>query len=216
MKSNPPASTQRVEGAGAELAHLRLDGVHRLRREHARQQAAVQVVDRRVFHEDQAGRDVEAGHDRLERRSLARAVGVPVDEGLLDVVVAAQRVEVELLVAVERRLVAHPLPERVRILVDLVVERVVVDVAVVRDRHGTPSFLDQVAITVVRTTQRNAGMISSATHCNFSRYSVSDRVGGGGTEVHVTPISWSCPMASIVACFPWSSGARPRSSSSGR
>ena len=25
-----------------------------------------------------------------------------------------------------------------------------------------------------------------------SRYSVNERVGGGGTEVHVTPMSWSC------------------------
>ena len=34
----------------------------------------------RVLHQDQARRDVEAGHDRLERRSLPRPVGVPVDE----------------------------------------------------------------------------------------------------------------------------------------
>ena len=97
------------------------------------------IVDRRVLHEDQAGGHVDAGHDHLERRSLARAVGVPVDEALLDVVVAGQRVEVVLLVAVERCLVAHPPPERVRVVVDLDVERVVVDVALVRDRHGVGS-----------------------------------------------------------------------------
>ena len=95
--------------------------------------------DRRVLHEDRARRHLDAGQDHLERRALARAERVPVDEGLLDVVVAGQRVEVVLLVPVQRRLVAHPLPERVRVFVDLDVERVVVDVALVRDRHGERS-----------------------------------------------------------------------------
>ena len=64
--------------------------------------------------------------------------------------------------------------------------------------------------------QRNAGMISSAAHCRCSRYSVSERVSGGGSDVHVTPMSASSPIASIVAWLPWGTGARPRSSSSGR
>jgi hypothetical protein len=41
---------------------------------------------------------------------------------------------------------------------------------------------------------------------------VSERVGGGGIDVHVTPISCSSAMASIVACFPRRTGARPRES----
>ena len=49
-------------------------------------------------------------------------------EAALDVVEAAQRVEVVALVVVERLLVAEPLPDRVRVRVDLEVVRVVVDV----------------------------------------------------------------------------------------
>ena len=45
-----------------------------------------------------------------------------------DVVVAAERVEVELLVSVERRLVAQAFPHRLRVDVDVVVVRVVVEV----------------------------------------------------------------------------------------
>ena len=82
---------------------------------------------RRVLHEDVAGRQLDAGHDEVERRALAGPVRVPVLHGPLDVVEAAQRPEVVLLVAVERRLVPHPLPDRVRVLVDLDVERVVVE-----------------------------------------------------------------------------------------
>ena len=53
-------------------------------------------------------------------------VGVTVDQPALDVVVAAERVEVVLLVVVERRLVAEPAEHRVRVGVDLDVVRVVV------------------------------------------------------------------------------------------
>ena len=60
MKSKPPGADERVEAAGAELADLRLDGVHLLRREHPRQQAAVHVVDGRVLEEDHAGRDARS------------------------------------------------------------------------------------------------------------------------------------------------------------
>ena len=44
MKSKPPRADERVEAAGAELAHLRLDGVHLLRGEHPGEQPAVEVV----------------------------------------------------------------------------------------------------------------------------------------------------------------------------
>ena len=48
-------------------------------------------------------------------------------EPLLDVVEPAEREEVVLLVVVERRLLAEPPPDGVRVLVDLDVERVVVE-----------------------------------------------------------------------------------------
>ena len=126
---------ERIERAGAELADLGLDGVHLLGREHARQQAAMDVVDRRVLEEDQPGRQLDVGANDLEDRPAARPVGLPVDQGAVDVGEAAQRVEVVLLVVVERRLVAQLLPDRVRIRVDLEVVRVVVDGAAA-DRHG--------------------------------------------------------------------------------
>ena len=129
-----------VEGAVAELAHLGFDRQHGFRREHTRHQAAVDVVRRRVLHQDRTGRHLDAGQDHLERRALPGTEGVPVDERLLDVVEATQREERVLLVAVERCLVAHPLPDRVRVDVDLDVERVVVELVVARDRHGTSSF----------------------------------------------------------------------------
>ena len=85
------------------------------------------------------GRDLDVGPDDLEDRALARPVRVPVDERALDVVEAAQREEVVLLVVVERRFLAQPAPERVRIGVDVDVVRVVVEPAVVRRRHGDGS-----------------------------------------------------------------------------
>ena len=50
---------ERVEAAGAELADLRLERVHLPRGEHPRQQAAVEVVGRRVLEEDHARRDLD-------------------------------------------------------------------------------------------------------------------------------------------------------------
>ena len=60
---------------------------------------------------------------------MARPERVGVEQAVEDVVVPAQRVEVVLLVEVDGRLVAEPLPDRIRIGVDRVVPRVVVDVS---------------------------------------------------------------------------------------
>ena len=56
----------------------------------------------------------------------------------LDVVVAADRVEVVLLVVVERRLVPQPAEHRVRVGVDLDVVRVVLQLLVQHRAHGVP------------------------------------------------------------------------------
>ena len=82
--------------------------------------------------EDAARRDLDARLDDLEHRALARDIGAPVDGAAFDVVESTDRVEVVLRVVVERRLVAHPLPHRVRIDVDREVVGVVGDVAHVR------------------------------------------------------------------------------------
>ena len=69
------------------------------------------------------------GEDHLERRTPAGAIRVPVDESGFDVVEATQREEAVLVVVVEGSLVTHPAPQRMRVVVDLDVERVVVEVA---------------------------------------------------------------------------------------
>ena len=69
----------------------------------------------------------QVGADQFEHRSLAGDEGLPVARAGFDVLEAADRKEVEPFVAVQRHLVAHPLPDRVRIVVDLEVVRVVVD-----------------------------------------------------------------------------------------
>ena len=85
-KSKRAAADQRIEAPGAELADLRLQRVHLLRREHPRQQAAVDRVDRRVLEDDDARRHLDVGLDQLEDRAPSRDVGLPVDEAALDVV----------------------------------------------------------------------------------------------------------------------------------
>ena len=122
----PALADERVERAGGVGAHLGLDGGQPPRREHAAEQAAVQVVVRRVLEDEHARRHLDLRLDDLEHRALGGAVGLPLVEALLDVLVAAERVELVLLVEVERRLVAQPLPDRIRIGVDFEVVRVVV------------------------------------------------------------------------------------------
>ena len=98
------------------------------------------------------GRDLHAALDELEDRALGRAVGPPVDQGPLDVVEAAQRVEVVALVVVERRSSRSRLQHRVRVGVDLEVVRVVVQVGTgrghvgaLRPERGTDVTLEQEA-----------------------------------------------------------------------
>ena len=132
----PFGVAQRVERVRAELAHLRLDRQHPFRREHARQQRAVQVVDRGILEQDVAGPQLDVGADQLEDRAPAGPKGVPVAERILDVVETAHCEEVVLLVVVERLLLAHPPPDRVGVDVDVEVVRVVVQVAVGRECHS--------------------------------------------------------------------------------
>ena len=105
-----------------------LDGRHSPGREDAAQEPSVQVVIWGVLEDEHAGGQLDVRLDDLEDRPLGRAIGRPVEETAFDVVVAAEGEEVVLLVVVEGRLVAHPLPDRVRIGVDVEVIGVVVDI----------------------------------------------------------------------------------------
>ena len=68
------------------------------------------------------------GLDDLEHRSLGGAVGLPFEQAALDVVEAAEGIELVLLVEVQRRFLAQALPRQIGISVDLEVVGVVVNV----------------------------------------------------------------------------------------
>ena len=115
-----------VQRARRVVPDLRLDGRHALGGEDAAHDPAVQVVVRRVLEDEHARRHLDLRLDHLEHRALGRAVGLPLDQAALHVVVAADRVELVLLVEVEGGLVPEPLPDRVGVGVDVEVVGVVV------------------------------------------------------------------------------------------
>ena len=79
-RSRPvPTSGSRL--VGAELADLRLERGDLPRREHPRQQAAVDGVGRRVLEDDDARRHLDAGLDQLEDPAAAGDERVAVDAG---------------------------------------------------------------------------------------------------------------------------------------
>ena len=65
-KSNRSAPDERIETVDAELPDLGLERDHLLRREHARQQPAVDRVRRRVLEDEDAGRHLDVRLDHLE------------------------------------------------------------------------------------------------------------------------------------------------------
>ena len=105
-KSMCPDADQRIQRLRAEVADLRLERRDLARGEHPGQQLAMNVVDRRVLHDEQAGRDVEVGLDQLEDDAARRTECAVVDEPLVDIGEPAQRVEIVLGVVVQRRLFA--------------------------------------------------------------------------------------------------------------
>src|SRR6478672_9252041 len=98
---------------------------------------------------------------------------------MLDVVEAAQREEVELLVVVERLLLAKPSPDRIRIGVDVEVVRVVVQLAVVRDCHATTPLTLRSTI-VSQSSPRSPRMASP---CSLNS---GARRGGAGSSPNCT------------------------------
>ena len=118
-----------VEELPAELADAPLEVGDRTRGEGAGHQLAQPSVRRRVLHDHHLDVLVGLRRDHLEDDAVARPERVGVDQPVEHVVVPAQRVEVVLLVEVDGRLVTEPTPDRIRIGVDRVVPRVVVDVS---------------------------------------------------------------------------------------
>ncbi len=88
------------------------------------------------------GWHLDVGLDQLEDPAPSGDERVAVDRRALDVLVAAERVEVVRLVVVERRLLAEPAKRRVRIGVDADVVRVVVHVAQVRGGQSRLPWLN--------------------------------------------------------------------------
>ena len=79
---------------------------------------------RRVEGDHHRRRLEHLGVQALEDDAFRRAVGLPVEERREHVTEAGQGPELELLVAVERVVVAEPAVDRIRILVELVREGV--------------------------------------------------------------------------------------------
>src|ERR1700738_467189 len=99
-------------------------------------------MKRRVLEQDDTGWNLEAAHDDVHRRPAPRTVCLKVRKLSRDVLVAAQRVEVELLVVVEWSIVAQPLPDRVRVVVDVEIKRIVVQVNGIRVGHCPVLLVD--------------------------------------------------------------------------
>ncbi len=132
-------ANQRIECPCAVLSRQRLDRFHAPRGEHTRQQSPVQIMQRRVLPQDDPWRHLYAREDNVGGSSSARAKRVPIRQRRGDIVVSAQRVEVVLLVVIERRFVPKSFPDRVRIVIDFEVIRVVVQVDRVRTcRYWSP------------------------------------------------------------------------------
>ncbi len=118
-----PATRVRVEHLGAQLADPALELLDAPRREGTRGERPQAGVLGWVDEDELAG--VEGlGRHHLEDGAVPRAERDRVEVGGFDVGVPAQRPEVVLVVAVERRLVTQATPDLVRLGVDVGVERV--------------------------------------------------------------------------------------------
>src|SRR5215831_13596711 len=106
-----------------------------------------------VLEDEEAPRPVDAGADVLEEVGPAADQSLVVDEGLLDVVGATQRVEVVLLVVVEGRFVTEPLEEPVRIHVEFDLVGIPVEIG------GRLAHSHAVAPVVLRSAARRTALM---------------------------------------------------------
>src|SRR3954468_7370304 len=87
----------------------------------------MQIMQRWILEQNHPRRKLDTAHDDVDGGATARPVRLPIRQLGRDVLVPTQGVEVVLLVVVQRHFVAHPLPDGIRIVVDVEIERVVVD-----------------------------------------------------------------------------------------
>lgn len=116
----------------AELANLVFEGEHLLWGEHSGEQAAMDIVQRRIFEDHNAGRNLDVRLDELEYRAASGTKDLPVEKPALDVFEAADGVEVVFFVVIQRSFVSEPRVDGIGIRVNLTVVRVVVEI---RHRH---------------------------------------------------------------------------------
>src|ERR1700676_2611584 len=102
----------------------------------------MEIVKRRILEQDDTGRNLETAHDDVHRRSTSRTVSLKVRKLSRDVLVATQRIEVELVVVIERSVVAQALPDRIRVVVDAEIERIVVQINRTRAGHCPALLVD--------------------------------------------------------------------------
>src|ERR1700722_4538390 len=102
----------------------------------------MQIMKRRVLEQNDTGWHLETAHDDFHRRPAPRKVSLKVRKFTRDVLVAAQCIEVELLVVVERSIVAQPLPDRVGVIVDVEVKRIIVQINSIRVGHCPVLLVD--------------------------------------------------------------------------
>ena len=93
-----PGADQRIEQVRTHRSDCRLQPRDLAGREHPRQQAAMDRVRGRILEDQRARRELHARLEQVERHPSTRDERLPVDVRALDVVEAAQRVEVVLLV----------------------------------------------------------------------------------------------------------------------
>jgi hypothetical protein len=72
----------------------------------------------------------------IEDRALGRTEGLKIDQRVIDIGEATQRIEVVLLVVVQRNFLAQPPKHRIRVGVQLHVVRIEVHIAGRADCHG--------------------------------------------------------------------------------
>ncbi len=119
---------ERIESIDAELADVRFETRDLPGREHPRQQSAVDGVGRGVLENHDPRRHLHARLDDLQHAAPTRDECFALLQPTLDVRETTHRVEVMVLVVVERRLFTQALERWVRVGVDLDVVRIPVDV----------------------------------------------------------------------------------------
>ena len=70
--------TKGIQCAHTEFAHKILHRQHPARREDPRQQAPVQIVQRRIFEQQDSRRNLDAAEQNVRGGSASRPVGLPV------------------------------------------------------------------------------------------------------------------------------------------